>query len=253
MFLRLAACLLLIVWTAPLLAGAWPRGKGNGFLSLSYEETMRRGEAGAALGLSDRVLTEEPDRYGFSAFYAELGVTDRLTFGLDAGQDHGPDTYQVIAFAVMNVSPADWRTQIALELGLGQRDYPADAFDAAPLAELEEGGTETVIRPGLSLGRGFSTRLGDGWAAIDARVELRRDHGDRIPKIDTTLGIAPGPRSLAYLQLQYSDYPGTAPNYRLVPTYVFRPLPWMALESAILWDVAGGNRAGLRAAIWLEF
>ncbi|WP_145963061.1 hypothetical protein [Mangrovicoccus ximenensis] len=252
MILRCLACLLLLACAPAAFAGAWPRGKGNGFLSFAYEETAAQGTGLAALGFGG-TPEDDPESFGFSSVYAEFGVTDRVTLGIDAGMDHGPDTYQAIVFASVNVTPAGWRQQVALEFGIGQRDYPADGFDAANLADLRPGGTEPVLRPGLSWGMGFGTPLGNGWAAVDARMELRRDHGDRIPKVDATLGLAPGDRSLAYLQLQYSDYPDNPPNWRLVPTYVFRPLDWLSLETALLWDAEGGDRAGLRAGIWLEF
>ncbi|WP_138468027.1 hypothetical protein [Poseidonocella sp. HB161398] len=252
MILRLASCLIALLWSEPAYSGAWPRGKGHGFLSVSHEETVRQDDAEAALGMGG-ALEEEPEIFSFSSVYAEIGLTDRITLGLDAGQDHGPDTNQAILFASLNVTPAEWRHQIALEFGIGQREYPADSFDAANLADLREAGTELVLRPGISWGTGFPTRFGNGWIAVDARLVMRQTHGDRIPKIDTTIGIAPGPRSLAYLQLQYSDYPDNPPNYRLVPTYVFRPFDWLALETAILWDAEGGDRMGLRAGLWLEF
>ncbi|WP_172331628.1 hypothetical protein [Mangrovicoccus sp. HB161399] len=253
MMIRCLTCCLALAWASAAPGGAWPRGKGHAFLSFAYEETVEQGTGKAALGFGGTMPEEEPESFGFSSVYAELGVTGRLTLGIDAGMDHGPDTYQAILFASLSVTPAEWRHQIALEFGMGQRDYPADSNDAANLADLRPGGTERVLRPGLSWGMGFGTPFGNGWTAVDARLELRMTHDDAIPKIDTTIGIAPGKRSLAYLQLQYSDYPDNPPNWRLVPTYVFRPVEWLALESALLWDAEGGDRAGLRAGIWLEF
>lgn len=252
MMLRPVACCVALVLPATAEAGAWPRGKGHAFLSFSYEETVEQGAGKAALGFGG-TLEEEPESFGFSSVYAEVGVSPRLTLGIDAGMDHGPDTYQAIVFASLNVTPAEWRHQVALEFGIGQRDYPADSFDAANLADLQPGGTERVFRPGLSWGMGFGTPIGNGWMAVDARLELRMTHDDAIPKIDTTIGLAPGEKSLAYLQLQYSDYPGNPPNWRLVPTYVYKPVDWLGLETALLWDAEGGDRAGLRAAIWLDF
>ena len=243
----------LLAGSAPqALAGAWPRGKGHGFLSLAYDWTSTV-EGAAAISGAAPDPGVEPDSFGYTAVFAEYGVTDRLGFGLDAGQEDAPDTFQAIVFATYAVTPPDWRHHLSLELGVGQREYPADAFDAGNLADLEEAGTERVLRPGISWGYGAETPWGAGWATVDARLEMRQHHGDRIPKIDTTIGLSLPKGNLAYLQMQYSDYPGADPRLRLVPSYVLRLKPWLALETAALWDVWGGDRVGLRAGIWFEF
>jgi len=249
--LRPALGLLLLLLSAGMAdAGAWPRGRGHGFLSLSYETMAPQDYLAVAYSGSDVPGVE---RQGFMSVYGEIGVTDRLGLGIDAGREDRPGTGQAILFGTFSLLPADWRVKATLEMGAGQRAYPADPKNSRPFKELRPAGTETVLRPGLSLGTGFGTRWGPGWATVDARAEYRRHRAEQVAKIDLTLGLNTSARSLIFLQAQYADYPDAPANVRLVPTYVCRLGHGLALETALLWDVSGGRQGGLRMALWWEF
>lgn len=243
-------CVFGLLWHAPATAGAWPRGKGNGFVSVAYEYTTTR-DGAQELVLDSGLI--EPESFGFTSIYGEYGITDRVTLGLDIGEEDAPDTRQMIFFATLGLSPPDWRHQFAVEFGVGQREFPPDADDAANIKDLREGGTEQVLRPGVSWGYGFQTPWGGGWATLDLRHEIRRERDETVTKADLTIGLAPNDTSLIYLQTQYSDYPQAPQNIRLVPTYVYKFGPGFALESALLYDAEGGDRVGLRAGLWWEF
>lgn len=243
-------CAGLLLWHEPAVAGAWPRGKGEAFLSVAYEYTATREDAQELIVDTGQF---EPETFGFTSIYGEFGLTDQITIGIDTGAEDAPDTRQTIIFGTVGITPSDWRHQVALEFGIGQREFPPDADDAANIKDLRDGGTERVLRPGLSWGYGFSTKWGGGWAAIDLRHELRQERDETVTKVDMTLGLAPDEKNLFFLQSQYSDYPQATANIRLVPTYVRKFGPGFALESALLYDARGGDRVGLRAGLWWEF
>ena len=74
-----AALALALVLPAGALAGAWPRPKGETFLSFGQEFST-----GATT-----LLGAVTDIRSWSSVYAEYGLTDRLTIGLDAGLGDG--------------------------------------------------------------------------------------------------------------------------------------------------------------------
>lgn len=240
-------------------AGAWPQGKGNLFLSFGYEWTTTRDDlyflAGERHYDDGRLVgTTSFNSFGYGSIYGEYGLTDRLSLGIDAGEEDAPHTFQWIAFAAYALTPADWRLKASAELGWGRREFPADPKDRATLRDLRDGGTEVVWRPGLSLGYGFATGWGGGWATLDLRQEQRQTRDETVNKADLTLGLAPSDTSLVYVQLQYSDYPLADATIRLVPSYVRKFGPQVSIETALLADVwGGGDRLGVRLGLWLQF
>lgn len=223
-------------------AGAWPREQGSGFVSVSYEYTTWQD-----MMSEDRLIETEGEieTFGYMALYAEYGITDRLTAGIDTGREEAPYTWSGVAFLRAGLGPAHWRNRFAAEFGLGQREIPNYGLD--------QGDRETIFRPGVSWGYGFDTRLGRGWTGLDLKSETRQTTGGTAYKADFTLGLDPDGPWLGFVQLQGSDYPGAGPALRVVPTLVRRITPWLAIESALLWDAYGNERMGVRAGLWLEF
>lgn len=230
-------------------AGAWPRGQGNSFVSLSYEWSADQEHSGAVMSGS---VTDIPSQ-DFVSLFAEYGLTDRLTVGLDHGYGGPGDTYQSIGFAVLALSPDEFAHKIAAEFGIGERNFREDAFDRGTLADIRPGGTELILRPGVSWGYGFVSPLGNAWATATARMEFRRDRDETVRKLDATVGVTLNERNAAHVQAQWSDYPDAAPNLRLVPGHIFRLRKGLSLDTSILWDVDGGDRFGLKSGLWLEF
>jgi hypothetical protein len=79
---------LLAIWMAAATASAaqgsaWPRSPGSGFIAVGFEAITNRD----ALGADGLVADPSPDFTGYRTLYAEVGVTPRLTFGLDFGAD----------------------------------------------------------------------------------------------------------------------------------------------------------------------
>ena len=62
-------------------AGAWPRPKGETFVSIATRQTT-----GART-----LIAAVQDIRSYSSVYIEHGLTDRLTIGLDAGMGRGSE------------------------------------------------------------------------------------------------------------------------------------------------------------------
>ena len=213
-------------------AGAWPRPKGETFVSVATRQsTGARTLIGAV-----------QDVHSYNSVYAEYGLTDRLTVGLDAGQGRGPDdaVNAALVFARVPVwSPG--RHKVAADSGLG---LLADGVEP----------TQTRLRPGLAWGRGFESRWGGGWIGMEASYELRLPSGGHATKTDFTAGLKPTESWMAMLQLQAGDYPGAeAPIVRLAPAVVRKLGRRTHLQVGAIAPVSGDDPHGALLSPWLTF
>lgn len=232
--------------TAPVAhAGPWPRDPGTGFVALSYELTTPR----AALSAEALAVDSSPDTYPYTALYAEWGLTQRITMGLDTGWPENAETWTGIAFANFALGPLDARHRFAAQLGIGQRRY----VQPGPFYPQESHETELVLRPGVSWGYGFSGKLEGGWATMETNVELRQDTGGRAVKLDTTLGLRSSQKSAYLIQLQTGDYPNADPYAKLLTSYIYDLTPNIALETGFISGLRGDDSLGLRIATWIRF
>ncbi len=236
--------IVILLWIAPgiAVAGAWPREPGGVFAAISRETTVARN------AFSEEEMVANGGRIDaahYSALYAEVGLTRRLTFGLDLGEADTENSRTNIVFLRAALSPPEWRHALAAELGIGNRKIATFGR--------YRGTTETLLRPGISWGYGFESRAGPGWINLDLKAELRQTTKEAAYKADLTIGVAPNDLWLAYIQFQGSDYPGADPALRLAPTLVRKVRPWLSLETALLLDVEGGDRMGVKVGVWFEF
>lgn len=203
----------------PCLAGAWPREAGATYLSytLTLEDPRDSGRA-----------------VGHGALFLEYGLTERLTLGIDAGTDDFGKT-RLVAFAVLPLSPASGATKVSAEIGLGQVDGRA------------------VVRPGLSVGRGFALFGRQGWISLDSTVALQIDAGKSTIETDLTFGIGVAARSRFILQLQQGGPFDDSDYLRLVPSMVFERGPGRHLEIGVTAGLKSAADAGLKVAVWREF
>jgi len=202
-------------------AGAWLRDPDSGFLSVSA--TMRH--------LGDFWQSE-------NGLYGEYGLAPRLTLGVDINEKPGIAGH-VLLFARVPVGPADRRTKVAVELGLGAHHW--------------QGQWGAMIKPGVSVGRGFTNRWGDGWFNVDAALEFRHPNPDPAFKLDAALGLFSGRRIRPLLQFESTYVQG-------------KPLAWTASPWVLIdgrndttWLIglerktAGQTSLGLRIGHWRSF
>ncbi|RYH06868.1 hypothetical protein [Tropicimonas sp. IMCC6043] len=222
--------------------GAWPRGKGHVFASLTYSTfgdvvTYFQGLARPIPGVTYPELTSE------TGLYAEYGLTERLTFGLDRSTRGPGEAMTSVWFLRRNFGRPDWRSSYGLELGFGS----ARIWNDWEIVE------DTQLRVGAAWGRGFESRWFGGWVDVDAKLSAFAETGIRAWKVDTTFGISRDERGLLYLQMQ-SGAIGDSPTYtRAVPTFVLRLPRGISLESAMLLGVRNEDDLGMKVGAWLEF
>lgn len=239
------ALTLLTFWTGAACAGAWPRPEGSGFVSLAYEATTPR----AALLPEALALDPVPEIFGYQSIFAEYGLTDRITLGLDAGGEENPDTWSGVAFVRIPLDKGAGRHRWAAQLGVGQRRYLADG----PFPGQEFDTTELIVRPLLAWGTGFDNRLGTGWLGAETSIEWRQDTAGHPVKLDLTAGLNLNDKTFAMIQLQTGDFPQANPYAKLVPTVVRRIRPWVAVETGLILGLHGDDSIGGRLAVWFDF
>lgn len=220
-----------LVLAGPARAGAWLKEGGATFLSFSFEAPQ--------------------DGDGWASIYAERGVRPWLTLGLDAGRSAGRGEGEAILFARTTVGPQGETMRQAIELGFGAR--------------LDEGGSpRPAFRAGLSWGRGFESRFGAGWTAIDGSVTTYGSFGDHSSpieerddgpalKLDTTLGVRPTENSAATLQVFWSRSGGDETALRVVPSYGRRIRGSTFGQVGVVLGTGAAPSLGLKVGISTEF
>jgi hypothetical protein len=213
-------------------AGAWPREKGSTFLSFSH----------AASTGTTTLLTPEFQINNYTSVFAEYGLTEKLTIGLNAGFG-GDDDYSVQAgyvFARHPVWSDDSGHRVAAEIGFG-------------LVEDEPDGRQNRVIPGLSWGYGFESRWGGGWAGIEASADYRIQSGETAWKGDVTLGLKPTENWMLILQVQNGLYPDAEPLMRLAPSVVRKLGGRAHLQFGAFAGLVGDDSIGAKTAIWFSF
>lgn len=197
-------------------AGAWPREKGD--LFLSFSNTFQTGSNG---GASD-----------WMSLYAEYGLAERATIGLDFGGD-GVRSTKTVGFLIMPVSRPDAVWKRSVELGFGEVD------------------DRMAFRPGFSIGRGTKLLRRDGWIAVDTRWVMFQDGrgGSRVES-DLTLGLSAGRRSKVIVQFQAGDPSNGAPYLRLAPSLVFERKAGRHIEIGMTAGIVESSDLGVKLGIW---
>ena len=183
---------ILLIYPGALWAGAWPRAKGETFLSYSIEIDQ----------------TNPGDSPG--SLFIERGLNRKVTIGLDAG-GRQTDLTKAIAFLRWPVQTHAKEAVTAFELGAG---FANDSL---------------ALRPALSWGRGLSLGDRSGWVAVDMRG-LVYDHAEGLLETDFTFGLKPGRHSIAIMQIQTGVPSDAQPYARIAPSFVYETRPGYHLE-----------------------
>ncbi|MEI4484561.1 hypothetical protein V8J36_00020 [Frigidibacter sp. MR17.14] len=222
----------------PAAAGPWPRDKGATFLSFGQERSS----------LGD-----------WTSLYAEYGLTEGLTLGLDAGRSDSGDGIAIL-FLQSALGPQTGRHRFTASLGIG--------------ASRSEGRSTPMMQGAGSWGMGFDTGLGPGWLAVDSKIRLLPGEGEPVVisqsasmqqmitpvtlvtamKTDVTFGIATaGGRRLWIAQLQLDDSSATPLNARLAASLV-QDLPGpLKAEIGLITPLEGEGETALKIGLWIEF
>ncbi|WP_068117476.1 hypothetical protein [Tropicimonas marinistellae] len=241
-------CILLLLcdfWIASVLpataGGAWPRGEGRTFISLSWSTF---GDAAGYLEkISQPIDAENVPELKLTdeiAFFAEYGITERLTFGVDTYNRPDTGLASNVLFLRSGIGNPDWANRYGIEIGFG------------PIHDWR-GQDDTVMRVGLAWGRGYQSRWGNGWMEVDSKLGWQTDAAEEYWKIDSTLGLNATERSIFYFQLQSGAAGEADPFLRAVPAYVFRFDRGISVESALLLGMQNDDAQGVKIGAWLEF
>jgi hypothetical protein len=227
-----AALVALVLCAGMARAGAWPRGAGETFLSLGQ---------GFSSG-SPALLAPDQSFRSYTSVYAEYGLTDRLTIGLDAGYGWGPeaDLWTGLVFARWPLGETAAGDRFAVDLGLGQR---VDSGE----------GADTRTRLGLAWGRGFESGWGQGWMGVEGSTERLIPANDQLYKADFTIGLKPDDDWMMILQVQGGIYPEADPLVRLAPSVVRRITERMRAQVGLDATVVGAWSYGVKFSTWLSF
>ncbi|TDL79777.1 hypothetical protein E2L08_07740 [Palleronia sediminis] len=214
--------LALILLPAVLHAGAWPRGEGSGFISVSQGFTF---------------ADDDRSRIGPMAAYAEFGLTPRLTFGTKL--DHFDRAGEAFVFLRRHLSRPDAAWQLALQLDLGQTETDIDMAVSA-------------FGVGGHLGRGLTTPWGPGWIEAEIRRNSRIDGGFARTNLDLTVGITPREHTHVIVQGRlYSD--GTDESFELAPSYVRPFIGPSQVRIGVAGQTSGDAPLRLELGSWLAF
>lgn len=223
---------LLVLVSARAEAGAWPRGKGETFLALG--QALSSG--------TPALLAPDLSFRSFTTLYAEYGVTERLTLGLDAAYGWGPeaDLWTGLVFARWPLGETAAGDRFAIDLGLGRR------------VESEEG-DDLRARLGLAWGRGFEIGWGQGWMGVETSSERLIPAGDEVYKADFTVGLKPNDDWMLIFQAQSGLYPRADPLIRLAPSIVRRMGAHLHAQFGVDATVLGERSYGVKLSTWLSF
>ncbi|MDU8927156.1 hypothetical protein RXV86_07155 [Alisedimentitalea sp. MJ-SS2] len=204
----------------PASAGAWPRDKRSGFVSVAS-----RVSATSWAG---------PHNV-YSTVYLEYGLGRNLTAGVDIG--HGiSGTGKAVFFLRKSLPPTPNGHIFAGELGLG----------------LIAG--EPAIRPGLSYGKDLSRRGGrTGWLSLETTAEIRLDSGQTDFKADVTLGLNHGDRFKSMLQVQTGIRHGDPGFVRAAPSVAIKVGKKTHLELGGTAGLIGDKSYGFKIGFWRSF
>lgn len=217
---RLFICILaMLLATGDLAsAGAWPREKGEAFVSGQVRQDA-----------------DTLDHAPVVSLYGEYGLTDRWTVGgkLDYALATR-DVTQMKAFARWHVPDSDGMWERALSLAIeGTADDPN-------------------VSPSVHLGRGIDTAIGPGWMDVELTATLSIQDAQVDYGLFALVGVKPSPRLMTMVALDVSTTdPGAQVN--LIPSVAWEYKQGKHVQLEWTYGLDGAVKHEVAAGIWLEF
>jgi hypothetical protein len=217
---------------SPLLAGPWPRGEGQVFVSVG----------GLFSTGQSSVLNPINDLRFYGSVFAEYGLDENWTLGLDAahGFGFGEEEYTALLTVRRVVARFDDGQIVGADLSVG---WLQDSLDGGALR----------TRAGLSWGLGFESALGGGWMSLDTSAEWRNPGEGLILKADATLGLRPWDGFMVIGQIQTGYYPGSGTIVKLAPSVAWEIADGAHLQLGLSVALTGDDEVGVKLAQWFAF
>jgi hypothetical protein len=224
--MRFLGALLIWIWAGAAFGGAWPRDKGQVFFAISADQTRTK-------------------------IYAEYGLGRDWTLGAEATQGEKGRPPGLSVFLMHPV----WRGSGGAILSAGVGGAYRETYAAGAYAHLE-GTPEIAASVRLSWGKGYGSRWGEGWYALDAQVEkvMSEDWALRglTYKLDATIGLKPFERVMVMVQAQGWASASGERVLRLEPSAAWA-LGKVQLVAAPSIGVIGAADPRFKLALWLTF
>ena len=203
-------------------AGAWPREEGQVFVS-----------SAANLWISDGTQAEI---YYDPTFYAEYGLPDRMTVGLNyfGSKQDTENTGSVFLRLPLDDGQGPHRFASSFGVGLMKAEQ-------TPFAYLTEAS--------LSWGRG----LPSGWLTVDAQGIYDLSASTFRPKLDATWGYNLSSDWTTMLQLQSGATFEKEPYAKLSPAIIYRVSDSVRVSLATVSPLSGEEAHTIRLAIWQNY
>ncbi|GGG71375.1 hypothetical protein GCM10011415_19020 [Salipiger pallidus] len=205
----------------PAQAGAWMRETSSWFVSTTTRLVWPKDVPAAKA---------RADGWTYHTIYAEYGVSERLTLGVDIGVPREGEP-KVIVFMRKPIRQPDTGTQIAWDLGVGTI------------------AGDTVIRPGLGIGRG----LENGWLNADAMAEISVGEAGMAFKLDLTYGINLARDRKIVLQVQSSKTAEDPFSATFAPSVIFPLTDSLSAEVGGSYGFHEDETMGLLLGLWADF
>lgn len=221
--MRLVLTSWLFIWAFTIAqAGAWTRAEGELFIA-----------AGGNFLLSEGA--QLPVHYD-PTLYAEYGMSERVTLGLDLHTADAGRIGSLFLFASFPIGDLKAQNKFAASLALGVR---ADAFREP----------ETLMRGGISWGRGIE----NGWLAIDATATFGTLDNTFRPKVDATWGYNWTDKWTTTVQLQTGQ--GFTNDYyaKIAPSLVYDLRENIKVHLGAVHALTGDRGSALKFETWLTF
>ena len=202
--------------------GAWPREEGTLFIATGGNFWLSDG--------SELPVHTDP------TLYAEYGLTDRITLGLDLHTADKGRIFSGFAFVQYPIGDLDSRNRYAVSLAYG---YRTDAVRP----------DEVLMRGGFHYGRGMD----HGWLAVDATATYGTADDTWRAKVDATWGQNWDDRWTTTLQLQTGQGFTDDLYAKISPTVIWSLNEDVRLSLGVVKGLTGDKGAGIKLETWLTF
>lgn len=170
----------------------------------------------------------------YYTFYFEYGISDRLTAGLDLGRSVSGGS-KAIAFAQYPMRDRTSGVKITMALGFGRID------------------NTQVIRPGIAIGKGFSSANRAGWMTAEGVAEIATATGRTDFKLDLTYGLNLARDRKLILQLQTGAPARRDVFARFAPSIVLPAGKGRHAELGVTYGLTGDSDVGVMLGLWQSF
>ena len=221
-FIFIIFCVLCLSAPGPTKAGPWLREKGTTFTATSFTVNYFRDTG--------------------TSTYVEYGWRDDTTVGIDIGyftDRYGATSGVGTVFLRRALGSGEGSSKWAYEIGVG----------TAWIGDL----MLPHVKTGLSWGRGYQLGDKNGWMTVDASVTWDLTFGERLTKVDATIGLGVTDVTKGILQLYLTNLQGQT-TAMIAPSVVFSPREKkFSIQIGAESPLGGWDDTAIKVGLWRKF